>query len=65
MKALKLGHDNHRGIESSLTRLRRHFHWPNLRNDLVQYVKSCRICSLVKLKFVPATLTPLNVKTPI
>jgi transposase InsO family protein len=64
-KALKLGHDNHRGIESSLARLRRHFYWPNLRNDLVQYVKSCRICSLVKPKFVPATLTPLNVKAPL
>jgi transposase InsO family protein len=63
-KALILAHDSHRGTEGTLSRLRQHFYWPHLRRETQSFVTSCRVCSLVKPKFISATLTPFNVKAP-
>ena len=39
-------------------------YWPQCRQDCINFVKTCRICSLVKLQFLPATLTPFSTKAP-
>jgi transposase InsO family protein len=64
LKMLQLAHDNHKGVEGTLARLRRHAYWPNSREDVTQFIKECRICSLVKPEFKPATLTPFSTKAP-
>jgi transposase InsO family protein len=63
-QVMQLAHDNHRGIDATLSRLRRQAYWPNSRKDVETFVKKCRICALVKPKFLPATLTPFTVKAP-
>jgi transposase InsO family protein len=64
-RALALAHDNHRGVESTLDRLRRCAYWPKSRKEVTDYVQKCRICSLVRPKFIPATLTPFVTKAPL
>ena len=64
LRALSLAHSNHRGVEGTLARLRRTAYWPNSRDEVTQFTRKCRICSLVKPKFVPATLTPFIVIAP-
>ena len=64
LKFLTLAHGNHRGVEGTISRMRRNAFWPNSRQDIQKFVSCCRTCALVKPKFVPATLTPFVSKAP-
>ena len=38
----------HRGINSTLEKLERHFYWPRMSRDVYDYVQQCQICQKVK-----------------
>ena len=52
---LKECHDGpvagHRGVKPTLTELLKNYYWPNLRDDVEQYIKSCVTCSKIELSF--------------
>lgn len=43
----------HLGINKTLTRISNHYFWPNLRNDVKQYVRSCETCQRFKVEQRP------------
>ena len=51
-------------IQQTLGRLRSKFFWPNLKASVESFVKQCRICSLVKPKFVCPRSMPILSKAP-
>jgi transposase InsO family protein len=64
LKALRLAHEGHIGMDSTLSRVRHHMYWPHCRKDCLRFVKQCRICSLVKPQFIPASLSPFSTQAP-
>ena len=48
MVIIKLAHDsqwsNHLGINKTLKRIQTFFFWPDLRNSIADYIKSCSAC---------------------
>ena len=48
---LSLAHDTpmsgHLGINKTYQRILEHFYWPNLRNDVVEFYRSCHTCQVV------------------
>ena len=53
---LKECHDGpvagHRGVKPTLAELVKNYYWPNLRDDVEQYVKSCGLASKIEPSFV-------------
>lgn len=49
---LKLAHDEpnaaHFGYFKTLQRLREQFYWPHMKNDVLKYVRSCKVCGAQK-----------------
>ncbi|CDQ98709.1 unnamed protein product [Oncorhynchus mykiss] len=49
-QVLSLAHDQawsgHLGITKTYNRVLRHFFWPGLKSDVVQFCKTCHICQL-------------------
>jgi len=62
LKALNLAHGIHHGVHQTIERLRNKFVWPNLKQSVIDFVRSCRVCALVKPKFVSAKLSPFITK---
>ena len=52
---LKECHDGpmvgHRGVKPTLAQLMKKYYWPNLRDKLEQYIKSCVTCQPNKIQF--------------
>ena len=52
---LKECHDGsvarHRGVKPTLAELVMNYYWPNLRDDVKQYVKSCVTCQQNRTQF--------------
>ena len=48
---LSLAHDHrlsgHLGIRKTLDRVRRHFYWPKVRQDVVEYCRTCHLCQVM------------------
>jgi len=64
LKVLNIAHGVHHGVSQTIERLRNRFFWPSLKQSVFSFVKNCRVCSLVKPKFVPAKLSPFVTKAP-
>ena len=64
LKVLTLGHGCHCGRTQTLERIRSCFFWPNLTNEVSDFVNKCRTCSLVKPKFVHPESAPMLTKSP-
>jgi hypothetical protein len=47
---LKLAHEGHFVIGKTLKRMQETFYWPNMVDDVAEFVKKCRLCE----KFLPA-----------
>ena len=66
---LKECHDGlvagHRGVEPTLTELVKNYYWPNLWDDVEQYVKSCVTCQQNRTQFCKEAglLRPLPIPT--
>jgi len=45
---LKECHDgplaDHGGVKCTITIIKKYYHWPNLKDDVEEYVKTCLIC---------------------
>jgi hypothetical protein len=39
----------HFGVEKTMAVLQKYFYWPNLRQDVGEYIKSCTTCAIAKL----------------
>ena len=48
-----------------IARLTRDYFWPKMRDDINNFVRHCRVCSMVKPKFVNASLKPYLVDAPL
>jgi RNase H-like domain found in reverse transcriptase/Reverse transcriptase (RNA-dependent DNA polymerase)/Integrase zinc binding domain len=53
----------HSGTSVTLHRLKQHFYWPNMKQDVIQYVRSCTNCQMNKPEHVstPGLLQPLPI----
>ena len=66
---LKECHDGpvagHRGVKPTLAKLVKNYYWPNLRDDVEQYVKSCVTCQQNRTQFrkEAGLLRPLPIPT--
>jgi hypothetical protein len=38
----------HFGVEKTMAVLQKYFYWPNLRQDVEKYIKSCTACAIAK-----------------
>jgi len=51
---LRTMHDNptsgHQGVDKTLEKIKRHYWWPNMKNDITNYVLSCEVCSKSKIR---------------
>ena len=45
-------------------KLLKSYFWPGLKSDISQFCKSCRVCSLVKPKYINAHLKPYLLDSP-
>ena len=63
-KALTLGHGCHLGRTQTLERIRNCLFWPGLTNEISAFIDDCRVCSLVKPKFVSPESAPVLTKSP-
>ena len=55
----------HRGVKPTLAELVKNYYWPNLRDDVEQYVKSCVTCQQNRTMFrkEAGLLSPLPIPT--
>ena len=63
-KVLTSTHYGHQGMENMLNKLLADYFWPKMKHDVHDFVRNCRICSLVKPKFVNAELKPYLLDAP-
>lgn len=51
-KILREFHDSyiggHQGIDKTIERIKRYYNWPNMREDVENYIKNCEICQKSK-----------------
>lgn len=67
-QVLSLAHDHpwsgHLGITKTYNRVLKHFFWPGLKSDVVQYCRTCHVCQVVgkpNQVIPPAPLCPIPV----
>jgi Integrase zinc binding domain len=53
----------HSGTVVTYHRLKQYFYWPNMKQDVIQYVRSCTNCQMTKPKhiYTPGLLQPLSI----
>jgi transposase InsO family protein len=66
---LKKSHDHptaaHRGIHTTLSRIKQHYYWPKMRQDVQQWIKTCDRCQKHQQKQRPQQkLQPLPTTQP-
>lgn len=64
LRMLTLAHGNHLGQEATYNRLHETYFWPKMKDHVVNFVQSCRICKLTKPKFYNPPMVPLIAKCP-
>lgn len=47
---------NHRGINENITALKKHFYWPEMDKDVMNYVNTCEVCQKSKYERHPYSL---------
>ena len=51
---LRLNHDTptngHQGVDKTFEKLQRFYWWPNMKNDVINYVHSCMVCGKNKIR---------------
>ena len=64
LRILTASHGLHRGMDATVNCLREKCFWPRCRDQCVNFVKNCRVCSFVKPRCVPTLATPVISKAP-
>ena len=64
-KLLTASHYGHQGVELMMSKLTENYFWPGLRRDVSKFIASCRICSLVRPKYVNPHLKPFLLDAPL
>ncbi len=63
-QVLSLAHNpawsGHLGVTKTYNRVLRHFFWPGLKSDIVQYCKTCHVCQLTGKVNQPVPRVPLH-----
>lgn len=63
-QVLSLAHNpawsGHLGVTKTYNRVLRHFFWPGLKSDIVQYCKTCHVCQLAGKVNQPVPRVPLH-----
>uniref|UniRef100_A0AAQ4NYV1 Gypsy retrotransposon integrase-like protein 1 n=1 Tax=Gasterosteus aculeatus aculeatus TaxID=481459 RepID=A0AAQ4NYV1_GASAC len=63
-QVLSLAHNpawsGHLGVTKTYNRVLRHFFWPGLKSDIVQYCKTCHVCQLTGKVNKPVPRVPLH-----
>lgn len=63
-QVLSLAHNpawsGHLGITKTYNRVLRHFFWPGLKSDIVQYCKTCHVCQVIGKVNQPVPRVPLH-----
>ena len=63
-KILTSAHYGHQGNSSMVDKICKSFFWPRLRKDVVEFISRCRVCSLVKPRYVNPHLKPYLLDSP-
>ena len=64
-RVLTATHYGHQGIENMQRKLSADYFWPNMKKNVHDFVRNCRICSMIKPKFVNAQLKPYLLDAPL
>jgi hypothetical protein len=54
----------HLGISSTYNKIKERYYWPNIYEDIKQYVQTCDICQRRGHETIRQDLTPIEVKAP-
>ena len=54
----------HLGISSTYNKTKKRYYWPNMFEDIKQYIQTCDICQRRGHEIVRQDLTPIEVKAP-
>ena len=54
----------HKGITKTYRRIRERFHWPNMREDIQDFIRICRSCQLQKLVRIKTRQPMIITDTP-
>ena len=63
-KVLSLAHGAHWGQEATYAALKDSYFWPGMKQQACNFVKECRICSLIKPNFKKPPIGPVITKSP-
>lgn len=63
-KILTSAHYGHQGNSSMSDKISKNFFWPKLRKDVAEFISHCRVCSLVKPRYVNPHLKPYLLDSP-
>ena len=64
-KLVAASHYGHQGSELTVSKLSESYFWPGLRRDVKEFIRSCRICSLVRPNYINAHLKPFLLDAPL
>lgn len=63
-KCLLLAHGCHAGQDATYNRLKDTYFWPGMKNAVVDFVQTCRICSMARPRFYNPPMTPVLTQAP-
>ena len=63
-KILTSAHYGHQGNLGMYEKINKNYFWPKLRKDVGEFIAHCRVCSLVKPKYVNPHLKPYLLDSP-
>lgn len=61
---IEIAHDNfHAGVKKTLQYIQRSFHWPTLKSEVKEYVKTCHVCQCSMKSHIPKyNLKPIKMQ---
>ena len=63
-RVLTAMHYGHQGVENMMNKITADYFWPKMKQDVRDFVSNCRICSMVKPRFVNPQLKPYLLDSP-
>ena len=63
-RVLTAMHYGHQGAENMMNKITADYFWPKMKQDIQNFVSNCRICSMVKPRFVNPQLKPYLLDSP-
>lgn len=63
-KCLMLAHGCHAGQDATFNRLKENLFWPSMKNAVINFVQTCRICSMTRPRFYDPPMTPIMTQSP-